>query len=419
VRRPAFAGYALYDLMLRLVEGDPLYYRRDSALAYDEEREVQVSLELERRPRRSRALRAVREGEIRYSAINFELRVQTCHLPLAQRPVESTVVLPPDPVPEARLILLGNSPLKWSEQSLQPLLAELRQPVGILATAAGDPHDVAASYLEWLRARGVRAEILDVSLANIERAGRDRGLLKRIAGMGSLMFTGGVQRRLTETLLHCADATPVLHAVISAYERGTPLVGVAAAASAFATRMIVEGDSEAALRHGSSEDAGFSGVVVEPGIGLTTRGIIDQNFLERRRLGRLLVACAAHREPIGFGLCEESALVMSGGEQRMRAIGRSGVIVATLQPEQVTLAPPHFSPEGIRLFHIEPGQEFSPASIAAETPDHSGAGLALLERAVADLARDYNRGLAPGLAEVDPVRLRSALLESALPGAAH
>ena len=78
-----------------------------------------------------------------------------------------------------------------------------------------------------------------------------------------------------------------------------------AAASAFAGRMIAEGDSESALRYGGSEDAGCSGVVIEQGIGLTSFGLIDQNFLSRHRLGRLLVACASQHCSYGFGLCEE------------------------------------------------------------------------------------------------------------------
>lgn len=412
VRRPAFASYAVHDLLLRLVEGDPAYYRQDSALAYDEDHEVQVSLELERLPRRSRALRAVRDGEIRYSAIGFELRLKAVPLPLAQRPVESPMLLPPDPAPEARLVLLGNSPLDWGEEPLSQLRPELQEPVGILATASGEPHRVAARYLEWLRGLGLDAEILDISLSNIERASRDRSLLRRLGAMGSLLFTGGDQRRLTETLLHCAEATPVLHAVVSAYERGVPLIGVAAAASAFANSMIADGDSAGALRHGSSEDAGFSGVVVEQGIGLIAAGLIDQNFLERRRLGRLLVACAARRQRFGFGLCEESGLVIGSAGERMWAIGRAGIIVAALESEQVTLVPPHFSPAGIRLFHIEPGQSFSPAGIAAETPDYSGAGLALLERAVGDLVRDYNRGTPPGSQALDAQSLQAALVQT-------
>jgi cyanophycinase-like exopeptidase len=233
--------------------------------------------------------------------------------------------------------------------------------------------------------------------------------------MGSLLFTGGDQRRLTETLLHCAEATPVLHALVSAYERGVPLIAVAAAASAFADRMIVEGDSEAALRYGSSEDAGFSGVVVEPGIGLTSFGIIDQNFLNRHRLGRLLVACASQRSSYGFGLCEESGLIIMGSERRVRALGRSGVIVASLDSRRVRLQPPTFRADGIHLNLVEPGSSFHLDTTAADAMDHSGAGLALLERAVADLVRDYSASQAPGRSDVDVQSLRNALLHEYLP----
>jgi cyanophycinase len=414
VRRNAFASYGMYDLMLRLVEGDPAYYHHDSAQAYDEIRERQVCLEIERTPRRARALRAVRGGEIRYSAIGFDLHVRSGPMPRSQRPEAAPQVLPPDPIPGARLVLLGNSPLQWDAQYLGGLRAELREPVGILAVASGEPRKVAHDYLDWLSGLGLRAEILPISLSNIERASRDRKLLREIGQMGSLLFTGGDQRRFTETLLHCAEATPVLHAIVSAYERGVPLVAVAAAASAVASRMIVEGDSEAALRYGSSEDAGFSGVVIERGIGLNSFGLIDQNFLSRRRLGRLLVACASQRSSYGFGLCEESGLIIMGGERRVRAIGRTGVVVAALDPSQVRLRPPDFSAAGIGLSLIEPGAAFHLDTIAADPVDRSGAGLALLERAIEDLVHDYNANLAPGRSRVECSVVRSALLSEYL-----
>ena len=78
VRRHAFSGYAIHDLVLRLVEGDPAHYRHDSALAYDEASERQVCVEIERPRRRSRSLRAIRDGDIRYSAIGFDLRLRSC-----------------------------------------------------------------------------------------------------------------------------------------------------------------------------------------------------------------------------------------------------------------------------------------------------------------------------------------------------
>jgi len=414
VRRPAFAGYAIHDLMLRLVEGDPAYYRRDSAQAYHATSHSQITIEIERVPRRARALRAVRNGEIRYSALGFDLRVRRRQLPAGQRPPGTTTVLPPDPVPGARLVLLGNAPMTWRSEDLPSLLAELREPVGIFATASGTPDKVSGEYLDWLHDRGLQAEIIGVSLSNIERASRDRSLLKHIGSMGSLLFTGGDQRRLTETLLHCAEATPVLHAVVSAYERGVPLVGVAAAASAFAGRMIVNGDSRAALRYGASEDAGFSGVVVEQGMGLTDVGLVDQNFLGRHRLGRLLVACAGQHVPYGFGLCEQSGLVIAGGERRLQAIGQKGVIVASLDPAQVRLQPPDFDPAGIRLHFVEPGDHFHLDTASGDAMDHASTGLALLERAIADLAADYNAGLTPDKPRVTDAALRQELTRQPL-----
>ena len=390
VRRNAFAGYALHDLMLRLVEADPAYYRSDSAGAFDAPVGNQVTLEVRRLPRRSRALRAVRHGEIRYSALNFSLDLRLARLDVC--PLDTrTRVLRPGPAPEARLVLLGNSPAKWPAAALPALLGELRAPVGILPTASGEFAAMAERYLDWLAARGIETEILPVTLHNIERAGRDRGLLRSIGRMGSLLLTGGDQRRLIETLLHCAEATPVLHALVSAYERGTPLLAVGGAAAALGSQMISDGDSVDALRYGSSEDASFYGVVVERGIGLTDLGLIDQNFVHRRRLGRLLMACAEQRQRFGFGLCEGSGMVIRGGERRIEAFGSSGVVIAELDPERVRLSPERLDPAGIRLYLLEPGQQASLDALAAATAGRSAEGQALLERAVQDLEQDSGR----------------------------
>ncbi|MFK8042839.1 cyanophycinase, partial [Congregibacter sp.] len=392
VRRNAFASYGLHDLMLRLVESDPAFYHKDSSSAFDAQYGNQVTLHVQRRPRRSRALRAVRNGEIRYTALNFNLDIHST--PLDVCPLnESTQVLRPDPAPQARLVMLGSTPINWNYAARKALLNELQEPVGVLATASGEPTAMAERYLDWLASENVQAELLPISLHNIERASRDRALLKTIDRMGSLLFTGGDQRRLTEALLHCAEATPVLHSIVTAYERGTPLVAVAASASALGTQMIAEGDSVAAWRYGSSEDASFSGVVVERGIGLTRLGLVDQNFLRRHRLGRLLMACSAQQQRFGFGLCEGAGMIIHGNEHEIEAIGSNGVVVVELDLDRVRLAPKVPDPSGLRLYLLEPGQRVRLEDLAGATADGSAAATALLREALDDLARDYHDAL--------------------------
>ena len=53
-RRNVFGAYTLYDLMARLVLGDPAVYAADRAEAFDAKSGVNVTVELERQPRRSR-----------------------------------------------------------------------------------------------------------------------------------------------------------------------------------------------------------------------------------------------------------------------------------------------------------------------------------------------------------------------------
>jgi cyanophycinase len=302
---------------------------------------------------------------------------------------ESTQVLRPDPVPEARLVLLGSAPVRWPTADVDTLRRELVEPVGVLATASGEPTAMAERYLDWLISHGIRAELLPIALHNIERASRDRALLRTLQRVGSLLLTGGDQRRLVEALLHCAEATPVLHTLVTAFERGTPLIAVAASAAALGERMIAEGDSVDALRFGSDEDASTAGVVVERGIGLTRLGLIDQNFLRRRRLGRLLIACVEQRQRFGFGLCEGSGMIVHGNDREIEAIGKPGVVIAEIDLDRARLAPGVPDPAGIRLYILEEGQRVTLEQLASATFETSRAAAQLLQEALGDLARDY------------------------------
>jgi len=412
VRRHAFSSYALLDLMLRLVEADPERYRRDHALADDEASGRRIMLEIERVPGQSKALRAEREdGEIRYSALDFSLGLRSFALTSADEEAEITIPIPASACASARLVLLGSSPVQWPHDALAGLLPELREPVGVLPLASAYPRRIGRQYLDWLRGLGLEAELLEVSHANIERAGRDAATLRHIRERsGSLLFTGGDQRLFTDTLLHCGEQSPVLGAVLEAADRGVPLIAVSAAAAAMGERMIVEGDSAAAIRLGASEDAGFEGLVVEAGLGLARCGLIDQNFVQRHRLGRLLVACAATGNRYGFGLCEGSGLVYDAASGNAQVIGSAGVVAVELDLRRLRLRPSRFSPEGISLRLLEPGEIFALPFPGVEERSPSDTGLALLERAVRDLVRDCNSG-PDRETRIYAAILRAALLE--------
>lgn len=389
LKRCAFGSYTLHDLMLRLAKANPSQYRRDSASSWPQRGEVEWQVEIERRPRRSRALQAIRQGNIRYTLINFFLHISPSGEPditHVRTPISTRHRYQP---PQSRLVLLGNSPLQWDVQHVDALRPYLVEPVGVMATAAARPRVIALEYIDWLRGLGIKAAELYIHEGNIEHRSKDAVFLRSMGRLGSVLVAGGNQRRLTQTLTYRGEVTAVLQSLYDAFESDTNVIGVGAAAAAFGPRVITAGDSCAALRFGASDDAGSRGMVMEQGLGLFEAGIVDQNFLERSRLGRLMVACAEENVHYGFGICEQSGLVMGGDSSVYQAIGQKGFVVVATHKADLCLVNNTFDASGIELRLIPPGSGFDLAN-GAVTPGEPQTIDNALEDMVMRLANECN-----------------------------
>ncbi len=389
VKRCAFGIYTLLDMMLRLARADTAYYTRDSVNSWPDKGDVAWSVELERLPRHSRALSAIRDGETRYTLMDFRLHIRRGARPPVSKIPGVRYSHHRQSAPLSKLVLLGNSPLQWRARHADGLKPYLKEPVGVMATASGQPRRVALEYVDWLRRLDITAEELHVNENNIERRNRDSRFLRKLGKMGTIIFTGGNQRRLTKILTYRGDVTAVLQQLIEAFENGTNLIAVAAAAAAFGQPMIAEGDSFEALRFGASEDAGSEGMVMEPGLGLFEAGIVDQNFVARSRLGRLVVACAEENVHYGFGLCEESGLVVSEDKGLLSAIGREGFVVVAMKHAGLSIAGGSFRARGIELQLVQPGNAFDVHSGTTSNLQSDGAA-STVEDMVLQLADDCN-----------------------------
>lgn len=87
------------------------------------------------------------------------------------------------------------------------------------------------------------------------------------------------------------------------------------------------------------------------GLDLIPGAIIDQHFLKRNRLQRMLTALEQHPELIGFGIDESTALQYGVESGRFRVIGQSTVIACV--PHADANSPPTF-----RFEVLNPGDEF-------------------------------------------------------------
>jgi cyanophycinase len=90
------------------------------------------------------------------------------------------------------------------------------------------------------------------------------------------------------------------------YEEGGLIAGTSAGAAVMSETMLVTGGDEDSHVIGGS-------LRMAPGLGLIGDVIIDQHFMERGRLGRLLGAVAQNPKNLGIGIDEQTAIVVERG----------------------------------------------------------------------------------------------------------
>jgi cyanophycinase len=363
--RHIFGSYAFSELMVRLAEADHRVYSEDRAVAYDTVSETEICLTLSRPRHRSKVLAEKTETGRRHTIIGFDLGLVRRRLPLAEHDGEAAMTgrgRSASLRPRGRLICLGSTPARGSFELMGQLKEELAGPIGIVGAASEDARRSAQDVRDLFADYGMETVDLGIGEQTIGSANENPALIERIRGMGSIVFGGGNQRRLVDALLDHGHESAVLKAIGDAYRGGATLVAVSGAASALSRVMIAGGGSYAALRYGIASGGDSSGIVVEEGFGLFDLGILDQNLVHRNRLGRLIVACAEEQSRFGFGLVEESGVIVPAGGGALRVFGRHGMAVVEIDHARVNVQSDSFLAEGLRLWVVRPGESFATAT---------------------------------------------------------
>jgi len=179
-------------------------------------------------------------------------------------------------------------------------------------------------------------EWLPVDLRHRQRA-RSADLARRAEEINVFFLGGGDQSRLVSCLVEKDGGdSPLLAAMRRAYQRGAVVAGTSAGAAGQAAGvMITGGTSASALREGAREGRprGDDLTYRRGGLGFFTLGIPDTHFSQRDRPGRLIRLASDTGTRRGFGIDENTALIVEnplGKRPRLRALGQGKVAVYDL-----------------------------------------------------------------------------------------
>jgi len=136
-----------------------------------------------------------------------------------------------------------------------------------------------------------------------------------------IFIAGGDQERFMDVILN----TPVIEAIRYARKNGALIAGTSAGAAVMSRKMITGNQ----LKHPGLElryptiEAG--NMQIKEGLGFIENAIIDQHFIKRQRLNRLIAVSIENPDEPCIGIDESTAIIVSGNNARVS--GRGQVVV--------------------------------------------------------------------------------------------
>jgi cyanophycinase len=181
----------------------------------------------------------------------------------------------------------------------------------VMTAATSLPGEVGEDYIRIFERLGVESvRVVDTDRREDSERPENLEIIQEATGA---FFTGGDQARIIEYI----KGTKLDELLHKRHAEGMVVGGTSAGAAMMPDVMIVEGDSETNPRAD----------VVEMGVGMgfLPGVVIDQHFAQRGRLGRLIAALVQQPAVLGFGIDEDTAIVVDG--DLVRIIGSGSVTV--------------------------------------------------------------------------------------------
>jgi len=245
-----------------------------------------------------------------------------------------TIAAPPDAAPKGKLVAVGGG---GTTPELVQRIVELSGGSAarmlIIPQASSVPDQSGKSSAEFWAKSGVKS--VDVLKLNDPKAA-----VEQVKSADLIWMGGGDQSRLTKALA----GTGVPEAIRKRYHEGAVVGGTSAGAAVLSSVMITgEAYDLTALKPGGTQTA--------EGLGLWPGAIVDQHFIKRQRLPRLLTAVLDKPELVGIGVDESTGAILSG--TRLDVVGASQVVVIDARPAKVQ--PRKCAAVGMRLSVLTPG----------------------------------------------------------------
>lgn len=244
--------------------------------------------------------------------------------------------------PKGTLVIAGGGSLPPSiQQAFVDAAGGKGARIAVFPTASGVPAESAQAMVVVLKKLGAIPVVVNP---------RHRAEAEAAATWDSVItctgfwFTGGDQNRVAEII----GGTALHRLLLEKFKEGAVIGGTSAGAAIMSPVMLMGTDDVSETAPGTYK--------TRAGLGFLSGCIVDQHFLRRSRHNRLLSLLMEHPNLLGFGVDEETALLVKDG--LVKVIGQRKVLV--LDPGAMTAKGGTFS--DLRVHLLGEGQTYALAS---------------------------------------------------------
>lgn len=166
-----------------------------------------------------------------------------------------------------------------------------------------------------------------------------------------IYISGGDQKKFMDIV----EGTPIQEAIVYAYHNGAVIAGTSAGAAVMSKLMITGRQ----LKFPNEERYGHivpKNIEIIHGLGLLKNVIVDQHFVKRERLNRLIAVSIENPDYLCAGIDESTALLISGDSATVCGLGQ--VVLVDASNAKLNSNDSLLGAKGLRIDVLLPGEGF-------------------------------------------------------------
>ncbi|MEE4255971.1 MAG: cyanophycinase [Bacteroidales bacterium] len=209
--------------------------------------------------------------------------------------------------PEGKLFIIGGGkrPANMVQEMIRLSGTDTSGYIIVLPMASGEPDTSGWYGKKQFTEQGVR----DVVVMNIPDPGLcPEDCIDSIRHASMIYITGGDQSRFMDIVLN----TRIHEAIKTAYNEGAVIAGTSAGAAVMSRKMITGNEFKHPEYTGDFQTIEAENMEIREGLGLLEKAIVDQHFVWRMRMNRLISVALENPGDHCFGIDESTALLVDG-----------------------------------------------------------------------------------------------------------